>query len=98
MEKVTVVAVFEAKPGMEASLKEELLTLVGLTRSEEGCINYDLHQSDENPAKFMFYENWKSKEALFDIHLEKDYIKNIKNFSEELLVRPVEITTWKKIS
>ena len=38
------------------------LKLIDITRAEEGCINYDLHQDNENPAHFLFYENWKSRE------------------------------------
>jgi len=44
--KVTVFALVQAKPGMEETVKQELLALIGPTRSEEECINYDLHQSD----------------------------------------------------
>ncbi len=29
-------------------VKNELLKLIELTRAEEGCINYDLHQDNEN--------------------------------------------------
>ena len=97
MSKITVLATFEAKPRMEERLREELLKLVAPTRSEEGCVDYILHQSDDNPSKFMFYENWKTKEDLFDIHLKKDYIKRIKSLSEELLVQPIEISTWTNI-
>jgi len=66
--KVTVLALFKAKPGLEEEVKRELMALQGPTRSEEGCINYDLHQSKEDPSRFMFYENWKSQEDL-DKHL-----------------------------
>ncbi|MEM9449380.1 MAG: antibiotic biosynthesis monooxygenase, partial [Cyanobacteria bacterium P01_E01_bin.6] len=24
-----------------------------------GCIQYDLHEDNENPAHFVFYENWE---------------------------------------
>jgi quinol monooxygenase YgiN len=30
----------------------ELLKLIDITRAEEGCINYDLHQDKENPGSF----------------------------------------------
>lgn len=59
----TVLAIFEAKQGKEQVLKTLLTSLIEPTLKEEGCINYDLHQCLDNPAKFMFYENWSSKEA-----------------------------------
>jgi quinol monooxygenase YgiN len=43
--KVTVVAKCRAKPGMEDTVKEEIMALVGPTRYDVACINYDLHQS-----------------------------------------------------
>jgi len=61
---VTIIAKIKAKPGKQEQLKNELLALIEPTRSEEGCINYNLHQDSDNDAVFMFYENWASKQAL----------------------------------
>jgi quinol monooxygenase YgiN len=41
--RITVLALVKAKEGMEESVREELMSLVSPTRSEPGCINYDLH-------------------------------------------------------
>ena len=57
----TVIAYFSAKPGRRAELKDILGGFVDQTREESGCINYDLHQSDEDPNVFVFYENWQSR-------------------------------------
>lgn len=59
---LTVVARIEAKPDKIELIKAELLKLVGITLEETGCIQYDLHQDNDNPAVFMFYENWESRE------------------------------------
>jgi quinol monooxygenase YgiN len=64
---ITVVATFQAKPGKTADLKKALLSLIAPTHQEAGCINYDLHQSPEDPEKFLFHENWTSK-AHLDAH------------------------------
>ena len=53
---VSVFALVKAKPGMEETVKQELLALVGPTLKEEGCLNYELHQSVDNKAWFRFYE------------------------------------------
>ena len=58
MAKLTVVANITAKADKVELVKAELLKLIDLTRAEEGCINYDLHQDNTNPAHFLFYENW----------------------------------------
>lgn len=64
MSKLTVVANIHVAAGQIDLVKAELLKLVPLTRVEEGCINYDLHQDNENPAHFMVFENWESRELL----------------------------------
>ena len=62
MAKLTIVANIKAKADKIDLVKAELLKLIDITRAEEGCINYDLHQDNENPAHFLFYENWESRE------------------------------------
>ncbi|EFO34027.1 antibiotic biosynthesis monooxygenase [Roseibium sp. TrichSKD4] len=68
MTKLTIVANIKANPEKIELVKAELLKLIDITRAEEGCINYDLHQDNENPAHFMFYENWESRE-LWQAHM-----------------------------
>lgn len=62
MAKLTIVANIIAKQDKIELVKAELLKLIDITRAEEGCINYDLHQDNENPAHFLFFENWESRE------------------------------------
>jgi quinol monooxygenase YgiN len=97
MKIVTVVATFEAKPGKETELKNALTALVAPTLQEAGCINYDLHQSPEEPGKFLFHENWTSKELL-DAHLKSAHIKALLPRVPELAVAPPEIKIWDRIA
>jgi quinol monooxygenase YgiN len=94
---VTVVAAFQAKPGREAELKAALTALVAPTRREAGCLNYDLHQSPEDPAKFLFHENWIRKELL-DAHLQSAHIKGLLPQIDELCVAFPEIKIWEQIA
>jgi len=75
MSKLTIAANIIAKADKIELVKNELLKLIELTRSEAGCINYDLHQDNENPAHFMFYENWQSRE-LWQAHMENQHLKD----------------------
>lgn len=50
MAKLTIVANIIATPDSIDFVKAELLKLIEITRAEPGCINYDLHQDNENPA------------------------------------------------
>jgi quinol monooxygenase YgiN len=95
--KVTVVARIKTKKGMDESVKQELRALVAPTRSEKGCINYDLHRSIDDRSVFMVYENWVSKEDL-DKHLAMPYMRAFMEKAEKLLAEPAEITLWERIS
>ena len=73
MTKLTVVANIIANTDSIDFVKAELIKLIEVTRAEAGCINYDLHQDNENPAHFVFYENWQSREHL-QTHLANSHI------------------------
>lgn len=72
MSQITVVAKIVAKEEKRDFVKTELLQLVQATVLEEGCINYNLHQDNENANLFLVYENWKSAEAL-DLHSASEH-------------------------
>ena len=71
---LTIVASIHANPDQVELVKAELEKLIPITRAEEGCIQYDLHQDDEDPARFLFYENWESRE-LWLAHMESPHLK-----------------------
>ncbi|MEE1673670.1 putative quinol monooxygenase [Agarivorans aestuarii] len=73
MAKLTIVANIKANADKVELVKAELLKLIDITRAEEGCINYDLHQDNENPAHFVFYENWESRE-LWQTHMGNTHL------------------------
>ncbi|WP_282095985.1 putative quinol monooxygenase [Epibacterium ulvae] len=73
MAKLTIVANIRAKDDKIDLVKTELLKLIDITRAEEGCIDYDLHQDNENPAHFMFYENWKTRD-LWQTHMNNQHL------------------------
>jgi quinol monooxygenase YgiN len=93
---VTVVATFQARPGKEAELRAALTGLLAPTRQEAGCLNYDLHQSPEDPARFLFHENWTTKEAL-DAHLKSAHIAALVPRVGELCTAFPEIKIWERI-
>ena len=95
-ETVTVVARIQAKPEKKAETRAALLALIEPTHREPGCIDYALHQSTEDPAVFVFYENWRSKQDL-DEHLQMPYIQAMFARIDELLAGPPEIGMFSKI-
>jgi len=71
---LTIVANIKAKADKIELVKTELMKLIDLTRTEQGCINYDLHQDNESTAHFMFYENWETRE-LWQTHMGSEHLK-----------------------
>ena len=94
---ITVVAMFQAQPGKEAELQKALIGLVAPTRQEAGCLNYDLHVSPKDPAKFLFHENWTSQ-AHLDAHLKSPHIQILLPRVDELCVGFPDIVIWEKIA
>ena len=72
-EQLTIVARIEAEKDRIEMVKSELIKLIEPTRKEEGCLQYDLHQDNDNPEIFLFYENWESRE-LWQRHMNNDHL------------------------
>lgn len=75
MSKLTIVGQVQAKENKIEFVKNELEKLIPVTREEAGCIQYDLHQNNEDPVHFLFYENWESRE-LWQNHMNSQHIKD----------------------
>lgn len=80
-QKLTIVAKILAKDGKAELVKGALIKLIDTTRKEAGCINYDLHQDNENPNLFLFYENWESRD-LWQEHMKNTHIAEYKETTE----------------
>ena len=91
--EVTVVATIKAKQGMHEEIKKKLLALIPPTRSEKGCITYDLHHSLEDNTVFMFYEIWASKDDL-DKHLTMSHLEEFIEKTEDMLSEPIDVRLW----
>ena len=55
---------FVVKPGMEDRVKDFMRKMEENTRREPGCRLYIGSQSNENPRKFTFYEQYVDEAAL----------------------------------
>lgn len=74
MAKLTITGNVIVKEEHIDFVRSELEKLIPTTRAEAGCIQYDLHQDNEDPRYFMFYENWESRE-LWQQHMQNDHLK-----------------------
>ncbi|MEM1256606.1 MAG: putative quinol monooxygenase [Cyanobacteria bacterium P01_H01_bin.21] len=73
MSQLIIVAHIYAKSDKIDFVKDELLKLIPITRGEEGCIQYNLHQDKEDLAHFLFYENWESRN-LWQNHMNSPHL------------------------
>ena len=89
MSKITIVAKVVAKKDSVEAVKAELLKLIPPTKRESGCIEYNLHQDNQDPSIFLFYETWESA-ASIEKHINTDhykaYIKALDGLLEEKVV------------
>lgn len=87
--RLTIVAKILAKEEKRELVKKELLKLIELTRGEDGCINYDLHQDNDNKNLFLFYENWTDRN-IWQKHMQNkhlaQYLKATEGAVEEFIV------------
>ena len=81
---LTVIAHMRAAPGKRDELHAALEALIEPTSQEKGYVNYDLHQSVEDPDRFFFYENWESGEHL-DAHLAAPHLVDFAGRIPDLL-------------
>ncbi len=90
MTVLNTVALITAKPGSEAVVKDALTVLLGHTRSEQGCVRYDLFESAAAPGTFVTVEEWSSQDAL-DAHLGSAHIAAALDTAKDALAAPPAI-------
>ena len=96
-EKIVLVARLKVKEDKIEEVKKAALTIVADSRTEEGCLNYDLHQSIEDPTVFVWHETWADKTAL-DEHFAKPYFTEFFAVVDQTAAEPPQITLTKMIS
>ena len=94
---LTVIAHMRAKPGKEDDLRQALTDLVQPTSQEEGFVNYDLHESLEQPGLFYLYENWESAEQL-DAHLAAPHLQQFAGSLDDLVEGGLHINRLRRIA
>ena len=85
-----VVATITAKPGSEDIVRDALSELVSGTRTEEGCMVYELFQSAADPTVFVTVETWREQSDL-DAHQQTPHLKQAFATAGEHLAGPPAI-------
>jgi len=68
---------FVAKDDSINELKSLLETMVKASQAEEGCLLYNIYQTDNDPKTFVVIETWENESAL-DGHKNSKHYKHYK--------------------
>jgi quinol monooxygenase YgiN len=94
MSQVTNLAFFRARRGQSGALGA---ALVGPTRLEAGCLNYDLHPSVDDADVWFVYENWRSPEG-FDAHMLSEHLQTFLKATPDLVAGNIDLRRFRMIS
>ena len=97
MSQVTNLAFFQARRGQSEALGAALAALVGPTRLETGCLNYDLHRSVDDADVWFVYENWRSPEG-FDAHMRSEHLQAFLKATPDLVAGDIDLRRFRMIS
>lgn len=93
---VWVIARAVAQQGKERQLRSLLRRMVAPTHAEQGCLIYDLYES-EWPGKFYFYELWASRRDLHR-HAASSHFQRLLQALPEFAVGSLEVTFLNKLN
>lgn len=85
---IYLTVIVQAKPEHQQEIKELLYSLPELSKKEEACIEYDVHQSIDDENTFILNEKWESVDGL-NLHNEQSYSKAFFASFEKLQEQPV---------
>lgn len=88
---------FTARPDTVEELRERLVTLVGLTRTEDGCLRYDLHEHPDDPLRLTFVEEWASRDA-HAAHDRTPWVEDLRENLPRLLVGEPDVTVLRRVA
>lgn len=93
---VVVVANVYCQTGRTENMLSILRKLTDTTRTESGCMQYELHQNLSDETHFTFIEQWTNEEAL-QLHFQTDHFKQASEDVKAILAKPIEILKCKKL-
>lgn len=96
-ETIVLVARLKVRDDAVEEAKRLALKIVADSRTEAGCINYDVHQAVDDPTVFVWHETWKDRAAL-DNHFEFPYFKEFFAATGAIAAETPQITITRMIS
>lgn len=81
---LVVSVIFRIKPSKRDLFLRVALAAIEPTRKEPGSISYSFYEDASEPNTFIYYEEWKSEEALAS-HLAQPYTQAVLSIFNEVL-------------
>ena len=94
MEGYCVTCVFEMKPEIVGEMKGIIDSVYEKSLQENGCLEYRWYQSEMNPADFLLFMTWESKED-FQEHVRSEHVSAVEEKLKVMLRKPYQDLGWR---
>jgi quinol monooxygenase YgiN len=88
---IYLLAQLKCRPGNHPDLMEAAKVMIAATRTEPGCVSYDLNVSITDPQSMVFVETWTDRAALAE-HFDAPHMAVWREASDGYFIdRKIEI-------
>lgn len=92
---VTILIVYQARPGMAEVGLGALTALVGTVVDQEtACLGITVHQDVSDPTRILLNEEWVDKASYVGPHMQTPHIRAFIERAPELFAGPPDISFW----
>jgi quinol monooxygenase YgiN len=95
-DRLALIVELRAAPGRARELREAVFAIIGPTRTEDGCLLYDLHEDVADPDVLAFYEIWATP-AHHAAHDATEHITSFVARLPELTAEPPRVLRLRRI-
>ena len=93
---ISVVVEEKIKEGQLGAYVEYMSEMIALTRQEEGCVAYGLHEAADGSGTVVMIEAWESKEAL-DRHMASAHFQKFVPGGDAYKTAPSDIRVFNSL-
>ncbi len=90
---IMVTAKITAKSGERDNIIAKAQDLITSSRSDLGCISYNLYASTENKDVLVMLEQWENFELLH-AHMQTEHFKVFGTATEDILAEKIDISVY----
>jgi quinol monooxygenase YgiN len=96
-EKIVLIARLKVKKDAVEEAKKAALAIVEPSRAEEGCLNYDFHQSIDDESIFVWHETWANMAAI-QVHGATNHFLEFSEAVKDITDEPLQLTFTRMVS